>query len=65
MSKSGSAKSIGRGSIHTNRQGKAGQNRHGSQIVISNTQAKTPLAAHLSTAVTTGSQKNLHMTLKE
>ncbi len=37
-------------------------NRNGSSMVISNSQSKTPIAAQLSTAVTSGSQKNLNNT---
>ena len=65
---SGSAKATSRASINAvHRQVNNKQsNRHGSQIVISSSQgAKTPLAAQLSTGVTTGSQKHLQLAMKE
>ena len=36
------------------------RNSSGSQIMLSNSQSKTPLGAQLSTGVTTQSQKHLH-----
>lgn len=61
---SGSAKANSRSinAIHRQINNKQ-SNRHGSQIILSHSQQKTPIAAQMSTGVTTGSQK--HLQLKE
>ena len=59
---SGSAKANSRSinAIHRQINNKQ-SNRHGSQIILSSSQQKTPNAAQISTGVTTGSQKHLHL----
>jgi hypothetical protein len=59
---SGSAKANSRSINAINRHINNKQsNRHGSQIILSQSQQKTPNAAQMSTGVTTGSQKHLHL----
>ena len=63
---SGSAKANSRSInvIHRQVNNKQSNRGHGSQIVISNTHVKTPLAAQ-TTGATTGSQKHLQLAMKE